>query len=949
MFKKLLVSVFLFVAVLLLVGQPSIPSLAAKPFAPTVTPRAGGDLPEDGAGSGAPQVGIMTMPTGQTSVTYQLPDITLLLGDGYDLDEFMYRSEGQLNFEMDMQGLTLPPELSMVLTLRAYDVDQNGSSSCAPEVDKVYVNDTYLGTLTGAHGQWSSVPFTIRADALTPDINLFRVEIDTLDTACWAVEIDSATIQLQQNIAMVEAWTLEDIQLRRGTTNDYIGGWGVFGAPIWKTGFDATGNLILPPNPDDPIAAGISKGQFKYQYALGFWQTPNSPSINWMPIVNYTWDIEGTSQTGSGTIVDGFFFWDDWKGEFYVTLPDEIGIYTLNVTLEILNGSTVMKTEQHSHTLYVTFGEPAGILARPFSEPRTAWLDLAIGWTGNQADEIATLDILTDSIYAHGSATLGWKYGYPKSGALELIENGAGVYGDCFTFTEVWDTLAGSLGIGTLDAPYDPLEGQWFLTETRPALDGNASINTFNEGGVGNRWAFQRHSLGSYQDSNSNTVLLYDNTFGLKSSYPVGAPYQTIQDAKEENVYCINASGIDCPSLPGRSPSGLATLRLLSGWNASGWSQHEYCLPNQNCSGATPTPSGPIMFTLEGTPGDQGHDPDQNGLFEWLKVNLPIEADVEDDYGVTAILESSSGAFIAYGELNTEIERSMPLTQIHLTAGAHTIPLYFNGRNIHTAGLNGPYTVRLSLNDAEGRSDESTFTTQAYDSQDFQGTLIENLSLDDSGLDADSIPGYEALRITASFDMAAAGLVRGQAILSGANTSLTTLNIPEVQLGAGPQTLQIDLPGETIFASGIDGPYLVSINLSDQYYPTEGQWHDTASYTHDQFQTPKAHFTGQSSQDTGVDLDSNTLYDELTVTTQITARVAGEYKINARLEDGSGEFITSTHATASLNGVLPQLVTLHFDGLAIGKRGLDGPYTVALNVLDDAGTVLDTFDYQTSP
>jgi len=157
--KKSLFFVFvLALALMLLSALMPAATLAAKLPNPTPTP-VGADGPDglpDSKSASRPQVSAQSAAAGsagETKVTYQLPDVTLTVSDGYDLDQYLFRSSSPIAFDMDMQGFSLAPGQMAILTLRVWDVDQNGTPGYPPEVDKVYVNDFYLGNLTGADSQ----------------------------------------------------------------------------------------------------------------------------------------------------------------------------------------------------------------------------------------------------------------------------------------------------------------------------------------------------------------------------------------------------------------------------------------------------------------------------------------------------------------------------------------------------------------------------------------------------------------------------------------------------------------------------------------------------------------------------------------------------------------------------------------------------------------------------
>ena len=86
--------------------------------------------------------------------------------------------------------ITTPMEniTSAVLTLSIWDVDETPDSEGKFEVDEVYINGDYLGTLTGANDQWSTSTFIIDPSFLESN-NSIKIVID-LRGEGWLVECD---------------------------------------------------------------------------------------------------------------------------------------------------------------------------------------------------------------------------------------------------------------------------------------------------------------------------------------------------------------------------------------------------------------------------------------------------------------------------------------------------------------------------------------------------------------------------------------------------------------------------------------------------------------------------------------------------------------------------------------------------------------------------------------
>jgi hypothetical protein len=104
--------------------------------------------------------------------------------------------------------------------------------------------------------------------------------------------------------------------------------------------------------------------------------------------------------------------------------------------------------------------------------------------------------------------------------------------------------------------------------------------------------------------------------------------------------------------------------------------------------------------------------------------------------------------------------------------------------------------------------------------------------------------------------------------------------------------------------------------------------------------------------DTGVDLDSNGLYDQLVIDVQVEVSQADQYRVEGWLESSEGSLIAYAISDPTALDIGLQTLSLAFDGRSINDKGLDGPYTLmALKILrGDVYEVLDEIDvaYMTS-
>jgi hypothetical protein len=102
----------------------------------------------------------------------------------------------------------------------------------------------------------------------------------------------------------------------------------------------------------------------------------------------------------------------------------------------------------------------------------------------------------------------------------------------------------------------------------------------------------------------------------------------------------------------------------------------------------------------------------------------------------------------------------------------------------------------------------------------------------------------------------------------------------------------------------------------------------------------------------GVDLNGDTLFDQLQASLDVQVLETGKYLVTADLVDSRGTTIATT--TAATNGAVPvgtARVTLEFDGRRIYQNAVNGPYTIKNVTLARAdgialGTLAGTFNTQ---
>lgn len=116
--------------------------------------------------------------------------------------------------------------------------------------------------------------------------------------------------------------------------------------------------------------------------------------------------------------------------------------------------------------------------------------------------------------------------------------------------------------------------------------------------------------------------------------------------------------------------------------------------------------------------GDRGIDADEDGLYEFLAVDVGVNIEAPGEYSLMGFL---------YDSLDNEIVWS--IDHRNLSAGNQTMQLDFDGKEIRKNGVDGPYYLQ-NLKLVYGSSYtgllvcsklQRAYNTSAYNSSDFKG------------------------------------------------------------------------------------------------------------------------------------------------------------------------------------------------------------------------------------
>jgi len=334
---------------------------------------------------------------------------------------------------------------------------------------------------------------------------------------------------------------------------------------------------------------------------------------------------------------------------------------------------------------------------------------------------------------------------------------------------------------------------------------------------------------------------------------------------------------------------------------------------------------------------DFGRDTNGDGLYDYLVVEVSVNTIQAGAYIVAGTLVDSSLSFIA-----------SCFHSIYLNGSASTVELEFNGWHISENAVDGPYEAMISIYEDYSYDllDEGTYTTNAYTCGQFIAAPSFNPPHSDNGMDTNADGLYDYLVVEVSLNITTEGYYWIFGSIHDGSFSWIDDESNYTHLDSGIQTVYFLFDGRIINDFGVDGPYIVSLQLDDGNYSfIDSDTYTTGAYTIDQFQT-KTSFNTPHSEHVR-DIDSDGFYDFLVVDISLNVTVDGYYSISGYLRDAYFNSIDSDYNYTYLN-VGTQTVEISFDGNLISDNGVDGPFNVTLYLYDDSYVQLDDASFDTN-
>jgi hypothetical protein len=206
-----------------------------------------------------------------------------------------------------------------------------------------------------------------------------------------------------------------------------------------------------------------------------------------------------------------------------------------------------------------------------------------------------------------------------------------------------------------------------------------------------------------------------------------------------------------------------------------------------------------------GTYRDQGLDTDGDGLFDQLLVDADLNVTDSGHYRIFGVLTDAEG--------NTH-EASVVAD---LLAGPATATLAFDGEEIFSNRVNGPYTLSSISLIEEGdiellpvASETDAFRTAAYDYHQFQhASILLTGNGSSTGIDTNGNGLYDLLKVDIAVEVDSAGYYSWSASLVDADGRDLGFVSNDGYLDIGPGQLELYYDGQAIGTGGVDGPYYV--------------------------------------------------------------------------------------------------------------------------------------------
>ncbi len=934
--KRRAIGYMIIVLSLVLIGSnmvsaslPKVPMM--NPPTPTLTV---GEGPGDTV-KPTPLMGLQFAHTGSSPIEPpEEDDGTFVTDTGFPtMDVYLFRDESPIVFDIEIDRCLGEAPTEVYLKLVVWDVDEDFAGDpdhpdWEREVDKVYVNDHYVGDLTGANQTWS-VTQLLEVDAEylnfpqdcaspippTPAVNTIRIDIDTanedIGELIWAVEVDWGALIITEPrlpIVLVHGW------------GGNASSWDTFKGFLDDDGIPYRVASTLDPKGSISDNAGkireeINAAKAEFGVDKVNLIVHSKGGVDSRMAIRYAGDVEHLIQLASpnhGTKVADFFWvpGDPLKVEQITTWWIERNLnYQFDLSTEppILLGTRYVKNPEVDYMIVIgTAGGIRGVIG-----------------------EIAGLEDPHDGFVSKLGATFPWNpsvsHTYPLPGEEDV--------------DKTFDLDHG--GIKEEGAVYE-----WVMEQLYPGMYPSAAA-MLEEVGIQESQAATTST--AFESPQRVMDLTAEISAGETLSHIVSV------DAVDQASFVVSTLDADL-SLVLYDPDSTRIDPTV----AAGDPGIEYIQTDDEEWG------GFTSYTIQNpTPGDWQ-------IEVAATVGGTYVAIVEVDNDTSLSVSTDKGSYQANEEIQitaTFADGGTPITGAVATATIQksdqttdTLTLYDDGTHGDTTSNDGIYFNTYAGTSVTGYTDIFV-TAIATGVQREASTHIVvapttaqlTSSYSETPVDSDGDGLYNTLRINVGVDVSLAGDYEVSGVLQDASgntiaqAGFSTLLEGSGEPGVGQQFISLDFDGGLIYQHGVDGPYflkhVVAYDQNDVSIQTDyvQDAYTTSAYAYTNFQRDAIVLTNNNS-DVGVDTDGDGFYDYLNVNLEFDVLIPGSYNVNARLVDSDGGEIVWASTDVYLSGGA-QVVQLQFDGTKIGEHGVDGPYVVRdLTIFITTGGTSAIFD-----
>lgn len=201
---------------------------------------------------------------------------------------------------------------------------------------------------------------------------------------------------------------------------------------------------------------------------------------------------------------------------------------------------------------------------------------------------------------------------------------------------------------------------------------------------------------------------------------------------------------------------------------------------------------------------DQGVDTNGDGLFDVIRLNIPVRIPGRAQYFISGSLFDSTNRELAWSNANAILDSS-----------SATIALDFDARAIWQKGAQGSFTLRglRVFNGASSSPLQIDYAAQPYATKWYSTAQLAHAaagltgSSTDMGIDSNGNGKFDTLSLSLGVYVERAGTYTWNARLVDANDFEFGWSSATRYLNAGQQMVTVTFDGKAISAHGVNGPY----------------------------------------------------------------------------------------------------------------------------------------------